>query len=227
MRTWMGAWLSRLIAGLALSIVAGVTGVVSYTHIFALTVALHGSPLVATLMPFGVDGLIVVGSVVLLQAIPGQAWLGWLGVVPGVATSLFANIESGLRYGPLAAGWAGVPAGSFALATFLLERWLKAQAGRGGSGGLPVPCGLRHVADDYDFDNSATASQCPHGVANTAEEAVVTAFLHWRDCLDETPSQRQLSASFGVSRPKVAELVGNLNGSGPVPAGNGAHGAQP
>jgi hypothetical protein len=60
--------------------------------------------------------------------------------VPGVAASLFANVESGLRWGPLAAGWAGVPAASFALATFLLERWLKAQASepvpaRGGSDG--------------------------------------------------------------------------------------------
>ena len=49
-------------------------------------------------MPFGVDGLIVVGSVVLLQAAPGQTWLGWLGIVPGVAASLFANVESGLGW---------------------------------------------------------------------------------------------------------------------------------
>jgi hypothetical protein len=83
----------------------------------------------ARLMPFGVDGLIVTGSVVLLQSVPGQRWLGWLGLGPGGAISLFANVESGIQYGALAAIWAGIPAVSFSLATFMLERWLKAQAG--------------------------------------------------------------------------------------------------
>ena len=102
--SWLGAWWSRLTAGLALLAVAAVTGVISYTHIYRLTLALHQPVMVAQLMPFGVDGLIIVGSVVLLQAAPGQAWwLGWVGVVPGVAASVFANVESGLRYGPLAA----------------------------------------------------------------------------------------------------------------------------
>jgi hypothetical protein len=117
---WLRAWWSRLTAGLALVVVTSVTGVISYTHVYDLTVSLHQPVTVARLMPFGVDGLIVVGSVVLLQAAPGQSGLGWLGVIPGVAASLFANVESGLRWGPLAAGWAGVSAASFALATFLL-----------------------------------------------------------------------------------------------------------
>lgn len=112
MTAWLRAWWSRLTAGLALLVVASVTGVISYTHVYDLTVSLHQPAMVARLMPFGVDGLIVVGSVFLLQAAPGQTWLGWLGVVPGVAASLFANVESGLRWGPLAAGWAGVPAAS-------------------------------------------------------------------------------------------------------------------
>lgn len=46
-----------------------------------------------------------------------------------MAISLFANVESGIRFGVLAATWAGIPAVSFSLATFMLERWLKAQAG--------------------------------------------------------------------------------------------------
>ncbi len=55
-------------------------------------------------------------------------------------------------------------------------------------------------------------------MATTAEEAVVTAYLHGRDCLGEAPSQRHLSASFGVHRTKVAELVAPHNGR--VPAGS-------
>ena len=122
---WLRAHWPKVASGLAIVAVAVVAGVVSYTHIYELTLALHQPVMVARLMPFGVDGLIVAGSVVLLQA-PG--WLGWTAVGPGVAISLFANVESGIRFGILPAVWAGVPAVSFFLATFVLERWLKAQA---------------------------------------------------------------------------------------------------
>jgi hypothetical protein len=69
---WIKASWSQLTAGLALGVVASVTGVISYTHVYDLTVSLHQSVTVARLMPFGVDGLIV-GSVVHLQSAPGQA----------------------------------------------------------------------------------------------------------------------------------------------------------
>lgn len=195
-------------AGLALAVVAVVTGIISYTHIYGLTLALHQPAIVARLYAFGVDGLIVVGSVVLLQAGAKQPWLGWFGVVPGVATSVFANVESGIRYGMLAAIWAGVPAASFALATFLLERWLKAQAGQGSKPGQANTYAEGDAHRDNDVD------LCTHVVGSTAETAAVQAFLHARDCLGEPLSQRQLSAAFGLSRPKVAELVGMLNGHG-------------
>jgi hypothetical protein len=191
--TWIRRHWPRLVAGLAQVAVAAVTGVISYSHIYRLTLVLHQPVLVARLMPFGVDGLIVVGSVVLLQATRDHPRLGWLGVGPGMAISLFANVESGLPFGWLAAAWAGVPALAFSLATFMLERWLKGQSG----------------------PPAATPGQCPHLVASTAAEAVVQAYLHERDCLDGQPSQRQLAAGFGISRPKVAELVSPLNGHAP------------
>jgi hypothetical protein len=125
---WLRSYWPRIVFGAAIVAVAAVAGVISYSHIYELSLALHQGTMAAQLMPFGVDGLIMVGSVVLLQATPDQRWLGWVGVVPGLAISLFANIESGLRYGPLAAIWAGVPALSFFLATFILERWLQGQA---------------------------------------------------------------------------------------------------
>jgi uncharacterized protein DUF2637 len=125
--SWLRARWPKVTSGLALAAVAGVAGVISYTHIYRLTLVLHQPVMVARLMPIAVDGLVVVGSVVLLQAIAGQRWLGWVGVGPGVAISLFANVESGIRYGPLAAAWAGIPAVAFALSTFMFERWLKVQ----------------------------------------------------------------------------------------------------
>src|SRR5262250_3045653 len=73
---WLRAWWSRIIAGLAFAAVATVTGRISYIHIKALSLALHQSPDVAQIMPFGVDGLIVVGSVALLQPPEGQPWPG-------------------------------------------------------------------------------------------------------------------------------------------------------
>jgi hypothetical protein len=117
--------LPKIGAGLAIAAVASVAGVISYGHIYELTLALHQSVLTARLMPVAIDGLVTVGSVVLLQS---GSRIGWLGVGPGLALSVFANVESGIRFGWLAAVWAGIPALSFFLATFILERWLKSQA---------------------------------------------------------------------------------------------------
>ena len=58
-------------------------------------------------MPVAIDGLIVVGSAVLLES---GSRLGWLGVGPGLALSVFANLESGLRFGALSAVWAAIRA---------------------------------------------------------------------------------------------------------------------
>ncbi len=47
----------------------------------------------------------------------------------------------------------------------------------------------------------------------TAGDAVVSAYLHGRDCDGDTPSQRQLAAQFCISRARVAALIGSLNGN--------------
>jgi len=198
---WLRAWGPRLIAGAALATVATVAGMVSYTHIDALTLTLHGSAMSGHLMPLGIDGLIVVGSIVLLTVQGGQARWGWLCIAPGVAASLFANWESGIAHGYLAAGWATMPALSFAVATFVAERWAKAQVA-----GVASAAAANTGASDGG-DDGEKANPCPHSLAMTAEEGLVQAFLHIRDCLWQEPSQRRLSAAFGISRPRVAELV--------------------
>lgn len=118
------AW-PKVACGAAILAVAVVAGIISYSHIYELTLSLHQSKLTARLMPAAIDGLITVGSVVLLQS---GSRLGWLGIGPGLALSVFANLESGIRYGWLAATWAAIPAVSFFLASFILEHWLKGQA---------------------------------------------------------------------------------------------------
>lgn len=213
---WLRAHWARIAAGAAFAVVAGVTGYISYTHIRDLTVALGQPESVARVMPIGIDGLIVVGSIALLQAAPGQEYLGWLCIGPGAAASLFANVESAIRHGPLAAAWAGMASAGFFLATFTLERWAKSQASRAYQGGTPSM--LANSADDSPEHSNG----CPHHIAGTADEAIVQAFLHARDCLDSPLSQRVLSASFGVRRPRVAELVAPYAGAAPEPSQNGA-----
>jgi Protein of unknown function (DUF2637) len=91
---------------------------VSYRHIEHLALA-EGQPFVAALIyPVIVDGLIATGSALVFDGL--QA--GWACVVPGIAATLFANVESGIGHGPLGAALASWPAVAFSLATFVLER---------------------------------------------------------------------------------------------------------
>jgi hypothetical protein len=112
-----------LLAALPVALVALVAGTVSYSHIVNLGLRTGQSPADAHLLPLAVDGLIVGGSVILAAG----SWLGWLGVIPGVGATLFANLESGLPHGQLAAIVATWPAIAFTVASFMLERWLRSQ----------------------------------------------------------------------------------------------------
>lgn len=196
MMSWLRNWGIRLVAGLALATVASVAGVISYTHIDALTLTLGGSPMSGHLMPFGIDGLIVVGSVVLLTVYGGQARWGWLCIVPGVAASLFANFESGIAHGWLAAGWATMPAVSFAVATFVAERWLKAQGGGPVAQIVTVTVG------------------CGHGVADERDERILDAWFHLKDCLGGEPTYRGVGLMLGVHNEIVRQVVTAVAGGG-------------
>ena len=181
---------TAILAALPVAAVAVIAGVVSYSHIEALGLMTGQSLADARLLPLAVDGLIVAGSVILLAG----SWLGWIGVALGVAGTLYANVMSGLPRGPLAATVAAWPALAFTVASFMLERWLAAQADHGGQ----------------------DAAACGHDLTGPAEEVVVNAYLHGRDCLGQPPSQRSLAATYGLHRTKVAALVGHLNGHAPT-----------
>lgn len=112
-----------MLAVFPVALVALAAGTVSFSHIVSLGLRTGQSPVDAHLLPLAVDGLIVAGSVILLAG----SWLGWLGVVPGVLATLFANLESGLPHGELAAVVATWPAVAFTLASAMLERWLRSQ----------------------------------------------------------------------------------------------------
>jgi hypothetical protein len=129
---------TAILAALPVAAVAVIAGVVSYSHIEALGLSTGQSIIDARLLPLAVDGLIVAGSVILLAG----SWLGWIGVAIGVAGTLYANVMSGLPRGPLAATVAAWPALAFTVASFMLERWLKSQAGAAPAAVPGVPAEL-------------------------------------------------------------------------------------
>jgi hypothetical protein len=136
----------------AVAAVAAIAGVVSYGHIETLALSVRQPLAAARMLPGSVDFLIVAGSAVLLSGSP----LGWFGVIPGVAATLFANVESGVPYGPLAATIAAWPAVAFTLATLMLERWLKHQAS------VPAQTADARQAN-YGRDTGASAARSRRG----------------------------------------------------------------
>lgn len=207
------AWVLAAVA-VPVFTVAVIAGVVSFGHIETLALRAHQPITAARLYPFSIDGLIVAGVVIVLAGY----WLGWLAVVLGVSATVFANVQSGLPFGMLAATVAAWPAVAFTVASFVLERWLKQLVTRTGRGwpavAAPGPTapGPGDVPQDAGEPPAAAPAGCGHVVTGDPATVVVNAYLHGRDCLGETPSQRSLAATYGVHRTKVAALVGHLNG---------------
>ena len=198
----------RFLAGLSLAALAAITGIVSYLH--ALTVVhLTGSAgVVAYLIPFVADLMIVTASLAILDAIRHRARkppLAMVSLVTGIGSTLGMNIVAGLHISAGGALVAALPPVAFVLSLETLMGIVR--LARGGDG----------ASHDMTIDG-----QCPHDVAMSADDAIVAAYLHARDCLGEPVSQRQLSATFGVPRPRVATLVGALNGTRPADTGDNA-----
>lgn len=209
-RIGISATPASLTAGLALAAVTGVTGFISYTHICALTLVLHQSWQTAHLMPFAVDGQIVVGSVVLLVAQGRTAWWGWLGIVPGLAESLFANWESGISHGRLSAAWAVVAAASFAGSSFIFERWLKSQARRGTSA---WPATMAEMEPEtVSADTEEAVDEVPRQLT---PDVALHAFL-------ASAPDSVLALLLGVSRNKIRALRDRLDVAGDPEAEAGA-----
>ncbi len=191
----------RFLAGLSLAALAAITGIVSYLHALTVVYIAGSAGLVAYLVPFVADLMIVTASLAILDAIRHHAPkppLAMVSLVAGIGSTLAMNIVAGLHISAGGALVAALPPVAFVLSLETLMGIVRlARAGDGAS----------HL--------TATGGQCPHQVAMSAEDAIVTAYLHARDCLGEPVSQRQLSATFGVPRPKVATLVGTLNGTRP------------
>lgn len=189
----------RFLAGLSLAALAAITGIVSYLHALTIVYITGSAGLVAYLIPFVADLMIVTASLAILDAIRHRAPkppLAMLSLVTGIGSSLAMNIVAGLHTSAGGALVAALPPVAFVLSLETLLGIVRLARGS---------VSASHLV--------AAGSQCPHGVAMSADDAIVAAYLHARDCLAEPVSQRQLSATFGVPRPRVATLVGALNGT--------------
>jgi hypothetical protein len=146
---------------------------------------------VAVAYPATVDGLIFAASMVLLDSarrnVPAPRLARWL-LGAGIAATLFVNVLSGLKFGPLGAAVSAWPAlalvGSYELLMLIIR---SADDGSPQAAGRPAP---RDVS-----------------------EAVRLARLA-ADAAGEALSERQLATRFGISRRQVGRALAHANGAG-------------
>jgi hypothetical protein len=169
---------------------------VSYGHAYDL-IHSHGESGAAAVIGAGtVDGLIYASGMVLWSAARRKVrapLLAYVGAGLGMVATIGANVAHGIGYGHIGALVSAWPALALIISYELLMRLMRSTPGG-------------DMAADPPPQEDASAP-CPHGVADTALDAAVVAFLHGRDCLKDEPSQRQLAAAFGVDRKKLAQAL--------------------
>ena len=192
--------LIRVAAGLSLAALAAITGVVSYLHALALVHLTGSTGAVAYLIPFVADFMILTASLALLDAIRHQARkppLAMVSLAVGIGSTVAFNVVAGLVHGAGGALVASLPPVAFVLS-------------------LETLMGIVRLARGSDLQTIGDEDgQCPHTVARTIDEAVVTAWEHQRVCLGEKTAQRPFADGFGISRTKLLTLVGTTNGQHP------------
>ena len=80
-------WSSRLSSGA----VALIAAIASYSHMRSVALEYGQTPLIATLLPLSVDGLVIVGAVAIGDG-REHTWSAWLSFWAGVGASIAANV---------------------------------------------------------------------------------------------------------------------------------------
>lgn len=154
--------IARVLTGLAVLAVAVIAAAVSFSHIRALALTHGYSPDTGALLPFSVDGLLVVSSFVLMTEARAQRpapRLARFGLVLGIAGTLAANVAYGVHFGPVGALVNAWPAAAFITATEILVSQMRR------AGTIPAREGVPETVTDV-----------PHGVpAGVAGSVLVDA----------------------------------------------------
>ena len=216
---------ARVLTGLAVLAVAVIAAAVSFSHIRALALTHGYSPDTGALLPFSVDGLLVVSSLVLLAEARAQRpapRLARFGLVLGIAGTLGANVAYGVHFGPVGALVNAWPAVAFITATEILVGQMRR------TGDTPAPDSVPEtVADDVPEIEPLTvlASTVPPVPADTARtvasgrprrrtsgrgakspEKLFAAEIN----AGTLPSVRQIKARAKVGTPKAQEIRDSL-----------------
>lgn len=177
------------------------TGIVSYTHaLFIARLAGATSP-VCYLVPLFADGLILLSSTALYAAAQARVDRpGWAtgGLLFGIVVTVVMNVSAGAA-NPRARV-AGSLVAALAPVVFLIS--------------LEVLVWLFRLGRLDAYGDKPP--QCPHGVPQSAEEAIRLDWHHRRDCLGQTPTYIEHATRWGVDRRRVPGMVAvSTNGSGP------------
>lgn len=197
---WAIDGVNRTLGGLGLLGLAVITGIISYQHGLEVARAAGAHGIVAYLVPLVADLMIATSSLSILDAARngGTAPLfAWIGLVVGVVVTVVMNV---------AAGWSGgwgprllnaVAPVALILSYEALMEMIRRHRNSGEN-------------DDDPSQPDATVNQCPHAPAMSAEDAAVVAYFHIKDCVGGKPSQRQLAASFDVSRTTLSQRIKDI-----------------
>jgi hypothetical protein len=197
---------TRILGGLSLAALALITAIISYQHGLEVVHRTGTRGFVAYLVPLVADLMIFASSLALLEAAQQQAPRPGLAVWSlgfGIVATVAMNVASGWHH-----GYGGALVSALApVALVLSYETLMGMVRRGRQ------CAETEQPAAIDGD----VAVCPHGVAETREDAAVAAFLHARDCLAEPMSFRRVADAFGIHRDKVAAMVKAVDEPEPEP----------
>jgi hypothetical protein len=163
----------RFLAGLSLAALAAITGIVSYLHALTVVYITGSAGLVAYLIPFVADLMIVTASLAILDAIRHHAPkppLAMVSLVAGIGSTLAMNIVAGLHISAGGALVAALPPVAFVLSleTLMASSGWHAQATARATSRPPTvnartrwPCRLRtRLLPPTSTRVTASASPC-------------------------------------------------------------------
>lgn len=212
----------RLYWGLRITVAAGVVAitvlgaVISYSHLYALGLALHATPLAAKLTPFMIDGAVGTGSVGRLayeienarRSLAGEPLIevpGSLKVLlwGGIAITLLGNAAQSLPHGWESAAWAAVPAAMMA-ASFeaLLRVFAMPSAAVPETAQEPAP-----ESGETAQDEPEPGPEVPETPEPEVPEDVPAEHQKILDAFDGGTPVRQIERETGIDRRQVTALL--------------------
>lgn len=221
----------------AVVVVAAVAGWVSYMHALEVvrSVGEHGN--IAYAYPVTVDGLIYCASMVLLDAarrkVTAPPLARWL-LAAGIAATLFANVYSGLSYGPLGAAVAAWPAAALVGSYELLMLIVRAGAGTPATAVpgavVTVPADPPPPSADADLERliawlTTGQEPVPAVPASVPEHGAAAAELFASDLIRaQVPGIRAIRKGLHIGQDKATQVQVYLRTLTPSLNGQARHG---